>query len=576
LAFSLKLISAVPISQVLSSYQPDWLPKDLIAGVSVAAVQIPTAVAYAQLAGFPPQVGLYSSVLPLVAYALFGSSRQLVVGPDSGTCAMLAATLAPLAAGGGPDRFAQLSVAICFVGGLLCLMAALLRCNFVADFLSEPILIGFMNGLGLNIAVSQIGKIFGVPTTQTRFWSMLIDSIKSLPKFHPLTTALGLGLLFALVALKWRWPRAPGALIAVLIGLIAGSIWDLGNHGVQLLGPIPQGFQPPHWPNLHWRDWEDLVPGAVGIVLVSYCNLALAARSFARRAGYETDSNQDFRALGIADICSGLSGGFMVSSGNSQTAIAIGVGGKTQIANLVGAAAIALVVQFATGPLAALPIAALGAILVVSGIGLLDIGGLRRLYRWSKSEFALSLVATFGVLTFGVFRGIFLAVGLAIIRILSQISRPNEAIVGKIPGIDGYNDIAGHPNAETLPGVLIYRFDAPILFFNADWFRRRLIQLIDTAADPLHTVIIDMESSQLTDTTGADALARVFDRTRADGIGLKLCRVRMAVRHVLQHTGLLNTIGEENFYPSIRSAAEAAISERAGAGEGGGERGSMR
>jgi high affinity sulfate transporter 1 len=562
LDLSLKLISAIPISQVLASYQPDWLFKDLVAGASVAAVQIPTAVAYAQLAGFPAQAGLYSSVLPLVAYALFGSSRQLVVGPDSGTCAMLAATLAPLAAGGGPDRLTQLSVAICFVGGLICLLAALLRCNFVADFLSQPILIGFMNGLGLNIAVSQIGKIFGVPTTETRFWPMLIECVKNLPKLHPLTTALGLGLVLVLVVLKWRWPRAPGALFAVLIGVIVGSIWDLGSHGVMLLGPIAQGFQPPRWPTLHWRDWEDLVPGAVGIVLVSYCNLALAARSFARRGGYETDANQDFCALGIADICSGLSGGFMVSSGNSQTAIAIGVGGKTQVANLIGAAAIALVVLFAAGPLAALPVAALGAVLVVSGFSLLDISGLRRLYHWSKSEFALSVVATVGVLTFGVFRGIFLAVGLAIIRILSQISRPNEAVIGKIPGIDGYNDIAGHPNAQTIPGVLIYLFDAPILFFNADHFRRRLVQLIETAAEPLHAVIIDMESSQLIDITGADALARVFDRARADGIRLKLCRVRMAVRGVLQHTGLYNDIGEQNFYPSIRSAAETAVSEQ--------------
>jgi MFS superfamily sulfate permease-like transporter len=259
-----------------------------------------------------------------------------------------------------------------------------------------------------------------------------------------------------------------------------------------------------------------------------------------------------------------LSGGFMVSSGNSQTAIAIGVGGKTQVANLIGAAAIALVVLFATAPLAALPVAALGAILVVSGFSLLDLPGLRRLYHWSKSEFALSAATMLGVLTFGVFRGIFLAVGLAIIRILSQISRPNEAIIGKIPGIDGYNDIVGHPNAQTIPGVLIYRFDAPILFFNADHFRRRLGQLIDSAASPLHALIIDMESSQLIDITGTDALMRIHERAHAAGIKLKLCRVRTAVRSVLQQTGLLDAIGEQNLYASIRSAVEAAAREKEG------------
>jgi MFS superfamily sulfate permease-like transporter len=305
-----------------------------------------------------------------------------------------------------------------------------------------------------------------------------------------------------------------------------------------------------------------IVPSALGILLVSYCNLILSGRTFAKQGHYETNANQDLFALGMADLATALSRGFMVSSSTSQTAVAISVGGKTQLTNLVAACVIAAVLMFGTAPLGFIPQAALGAVLVISALRLLDFDSLRRYYWISKTEFWLSVVTTLSVLSFGILQGILLAVLLTLLHLLSQISRPNDAVIGKVPGLDGYNDISKHPDATTIPGLLIYRYDAPLLFFNADYFKARLLRLLKESKEQIHCVLLDFETSAIIDISGADALVEVRNYLVKRGIVLKLCRVRRLALAVLDRAGLVKQIGKPNLFPSIRSGVEAFLEER--------------
>jgi high affinity sulfate transporter 1 len=559
--FASKASHWIPLYQTVATYDRRWIVNDLMAGLSAAAVQIPTAVAYAQLAGLPPITGLYACILPLVAYVLFGSSRQLMVGPDSATCAMLAATLAPLATA-GDQRYVELSAAVAVVAAIACFICRFLRLGFIADFLSEPILTGFLNGVALNIMLSQLNKIFGLKLHTSRFWPMLWETLRKIPHLHPPTTIVGLSLVVFLLVLKRFAPRLPSILIAVVGAAGAAFLFHFEALDIAVLGRLPSGFAPPLIPNLKLREWEAIVPGALGILLVSYCNLILSGRTFAKQGHYETNANQEFFALGMADLATALSRGFMVSSSTSQTALAISVGGKTQLANLVAAFVIAAVLMFGTAPLGFIPQAALGAVLVVSALRLLDFGSLRRYYWISKTEFLLSVVTTLSVLSFGILQGILLAVLLALLHLLNQISRPNDAVIGKVPGLDGYNDISKHPDATTIPGLLIYRYDAPLLFFNADYFKARLLRLLQESKGQINCVLLDFETSAIIDISGADALDEVRNHLIKGGIGLKLCRVRRLALAIIDRAGLVKKIGESNLFPSIRSGVDAFLAEQ--------------
>jgi MFS superfamily sulfate permease-like transporter len=362
--------------------------------------------------------------------------------------------------------------------------------------------------------------------------------------------------------LKRFAPRLPSILIAVVGAAGAAFLFHFEALDIAVLGRLPSGFAPPLIPNLKLREWEAIVPGALGILLVSYCNLILSGRTFAKQGHYETNANQEFFALGVADLATALSRGFMVSSSTSQTALAISVGGKTQLANLVAAFVIAAVLMFGTAPLEFIPQAALAAVLVVSALRLLDFGSLRRYYWISKTEFLLSVVTTLSVLSFGILQGILLAVLLALVHLLNQISRPNDAVIGKVPGLDGYNDISKHPDATTIPGLLIYRYDAPLLFFNADYFKARLLRLLQESKGQINCVLLDFETSAIIDISGADALDEVRNHLIKGGIGLKLCRVRRLALAIIDRAGLVKKIGESNLFPSIRSGVDAFLAEQ--------------
>ena len=386
----------VPGLADLRAYQRAWLPSDLLAGLSVAAIQVPTAIAYATLAGFRPEVGLYASVLPLVAYACFGSSRQLIVGPDSATCAMVAATLLPLA-GHDPHRYADYSVVLALLVGMCSIAGGVARLGFIADFLSRPILTGFLNGIGLSIIVGQFGKLFGIPLASGQFFAQLWELGSRIDETHASTLALGASLLVLLMVLKRFAPKVPGPLAGVIVGGVAAFALDLNARGVAIVGEVPSGLPAFGIPSIAPGHLDPLLAGALGITLVSYCSAMLTARSFAARNHYEIDANQDFIALGIANLAAGLSQGFVISGADSRTAVNNAVGGKSRLAGLVAAAATASVVLFLTGPMRFIPAPALAAVLIVAGAGLIDTATLARLRPISRFEYRLSVTTTLGV-----------------------------------------------------------------------------------------------------------------------------------------------------------------------------------
>jgi high affinity sulfate transporter 1 len=551
----------VPGLGILRGYQRAWLRSDLLAGLSVAAIQIPTAIAYSELAGFPPQVGLYASVLPLVAYALFGSSRQLIVGPDSATCAMVAATLLPLASQ-DPHRYLDYSVVLAVLVGLLSVLGGVARLGFIADFLARPILTGFLNGIGLSIIVGQLGKLVGVRLESKTFLFQIWEFATRLGETHALTLALGLGLLAVLIAVKRLAPKVPGPLVGVVLGGLLVFAFDLGAHGVSVVGDVPSGLPALRVPSIDPNHWQSLAMGAMGIALVSYCSAMLTARSFAARNHYEIDANQDFIALGAANLAAGLSQGFVISGADSRTAVNNAVGGKSRVTGLLAAAATGAAVLFLTGPLRYIPGPALAAVLIMAGIGLIDVATLKTLRAVSRFELRLSIIATLGVVLIGVLPGILIAVALAIIKLLILASRPGDAILGEIPGQDGLHDIAGHPEAKTVPGLLVYRFDAAPLFFNADYFKRRIRAVLASAPVKPEWFLYSAEAANILDFTGAEAVEQIRSELAAQGIVFAVARSRGLFEIMITRTGLAERIGAEQLFPSVRSGVQAYLARQ--------------
>lgn len=546
----------VPGLSILTDYPASWLRPDVVAGLSVAAIQIPTAIAYAELAGFPPETGLYASVLPLVAYALFGSSRQLIVGPDSATCAMVAATLLPFATG-DPNRYVDYSVVLALMVGAFSIVGGLARVGFLADFLARPILTGFLNGIGLSIIGGQLGKAFGISLTSREFLPQVWEWGSRLGDTHGLTLALTASLVVVIVALKRLAPRIPGPLAGVVLGGVVAYAFDLASRGVRLVGAVPSGLPDLHLPAVDPGDLRSLAMGALGITLVSYCSAMLTARSFAARNHYDIDANQDLVALGAANMVAGLSRGFVISGADSRTAVNNAAGGKSRLAGLFAAAATALAVLFFTGPLRYVPSAALAAVLIMAGVGLLDIATVKRLRAITRFEFRLSIITTLGVLIVGVLPGIVIAVTLAIVKLLAVGARPGDAILGEIPGQDGYHDTAEHPDAKTVAGLLIYRFDAPPLFFNADYLKQRIRAAV--AASPARPAwfLYSAESANVMDFTGAEALDQIREELTAQGIVFAIARPRALFDVMFRRTGLADRIGAARIFSSVRSGVKA-------------------
>src|SRR5262249_19974596 len=488
----------------LLDYRREWLRSDLVAGLSVAAVAVPTAIAYAQLIGFEPIVGLYAAILPLVAYALFGSSRQLIVNPDAATCAIVAATVLPIA-GGDSDALRALSMALAVLTGLVCIAAGIFRLGFLADFLSKPILVGYLNGVAISIFVGQIGKVFGFPMQSRGIIFGLIELAEKLPQTHLLTLLVGFTTLAIIIVSKRLLPQAPAPLLATVAAVALVYGLGLETRGVAVVGDLPAGLPALSWPRLDGENLKHLLGGALGVALVSFSSSMVTARSFAARNRYDFDVDQEFIALGTCQIASGLSMGFAVAGADSRTAVNDGMGGKTQMVGLIAAATMVAVLFFLTEPLRYLPMAALGAVLIIAAIGLFDVGALRKMWHVNRAECILSLFTTVGVIWLDLLQGILLAVGSAVLLLIKNASRPPDAVLGRVSGMKGWHDVAYHQEAATHPGLMIYRFGAGITFFNAGYFKKRVVTRVASHAD-IEWIIVDGRTINHVDITGGEML----------------------------------------------------------------------
>ncbi|AON07762.1 MULTISPECIES: SulP family inorganic anion transporter [Pseudomonas] len=545
----------VPGLDSLLHYRRAWFRPDVQAGLSVAAIQIPTAIAYAQIAGFPPQVGLYACILPMLIYALIGSSRQLMVGPDAATAAMVAAAITPLAAG-DPQRLVDLSMIVAIMVGLFSIVAGLARAGFIASFLSRPILVGYLNGIGLSLLVGQLGKLFGYEAATSGFVAGILALLENLLHIHWPTLILGSLSLLLMVLLPRRFPQLPGALCGVLLASLAAALLGLDRYGVELLGEVPAGLPQLSWPQTSLEELKSLLRDATGITVVSFCSAMLTARSFAARHGYSINANHEFVALGLANIGAGVSQGFAISGADSRTAVNDMVGGKTQLVGLVAALVIAATLLLLNKPLGWVPMPALGAVLLLAGWGLIDVQALKGFWKLSRFEFSLCLLTTVGVLSVGVLPGIFVAVSIAVLRLLYYTYRPSDAVLGWMHGIDGQVELAKYPQATTLPGLVIYRFDAPLLFFNADYFKQRVLAVVDGSERP-NAVLLNAEAMTNLDISGLATLHEVQQILKAQGVHLSLARVTGQTLDLLQRSSMLGEIKPPLVFSSVRSGVSA-------------------
>ena len=555
--------SAVPGVQVLTSYRRGWLPRDLVAGLVLTALLVPQGMAYAELAGLPAITGLYTSILCLVGYAVFGPSRVLVLGPDSSLGPMIAATILPLVgANGSPERAIALASLLAILVGLITVLAGVAGLGFIADLLSKPTQIGYMNGLAVTILIGQLPKLFGFSVDADGLIDEAVGFVKGLADGDTVPAALAVGIAgLVLILLCQRWlPKVPGVLVAVALSIAAVVTLDLANHGVALVGVLPRGFPPFTIPDVSFSDVGLLVGGALGIALVSLTDTISTASSFAARSGQEVHANQEMIGIGAANVAAGFFQGFPVSTSGSRTAVAEQAGAKTQVTGLVGALTIVLMLLFVPGLLRNLPQPTLAAVVIAASLSLADVPGTVRLWRQRRVEFGLSIAAFLGVALLGVLPGIAIAVGLSILNVFRRSWWPYETVLGRVPGIPGYHDIRSHPDAEHLAGLIIYRFDAPLFFANARTFRDEVCRLARAEPTP-RWIIVAAEPITDVDTTAADMLTDLDEGLNAGGTSLVFAEVKDPVRRKIERYQLTRTIDPQHFFPTLEAAVEAFRAE---------------
>ncbi|MDR2675022.1 MAG: SulP family inorganic anion transporter [Opitutaceae bacterium] len=552
-----KLINRfMPGLAALRHYRKDWLPGDLSAGLSVAAVQVPVAIAYAQLIGLPAEAGLHSCILPMLLYALVGGSGRLQVGPEAATCLMAGAVLAPLAAA-DPGQKAALCAMLTLMVGACSILAGVLRLGFVASFLSRPILLGFLNGIGLSLIAGQLTKILGCAAPRSGALGAFWETLGRPGGIHWPTLATGLLALALIAGLRRLRPRWPAPLLAIAAAALAAFLFHLDRQGVALTGRIEARLSLPRLPpaGADPASLARLLQGAASITVVAFCSGMLAARGFAGKNDRALNPNHEFAAFGVADIGSALCQGFPVGGAASRTAVNALAGGRSHLAGAVAALAVAGVLLCLARPLSWVPAPALGAVLVVAGAGVLDLRALRLVRRASRFEFWLSIATTAGVLTVGVLPGIIFAIALTLLRTLQLLYRPADVVLGWKRGVDAQVDARLHPDARTVPGVVVYRFDAPLLFFNADYFKERVLKLVEEQKAPA-AVLFVAEMVGQTDVTGLETLRELCATLRARGVTLALARPHKGFRTALEQSGVLNEIGPRNLFTSVRTGMQ--------------------
>lgn len=539
----------------IRGYQRESLRWDLLAGVTVTAYLVPQVMAYAEVAGLPPATGLWAAVGAMVGYAVLGSSRVLSVGPESTTAIMTAAALGSVpAAASDPAAFAG---ALALVVAGWCLVGRVTRLGALASLLSRPVLVGYMAGIAAIMVVSQVGKLLGIPVDADGFFPELAYVLRHLDDLHVPSFVLGVVTLVVMLAASRLWRRGPVVLLTVLLATLAAWLLDLTDRGVALVGHVPATLPGVDVPDVGLGSLADLWVPALGVTFVAFTDNVLTARAFEERGDPEIDPDRELLALGAANVGSSLLQGFPVSSSGSRTAIADGVGARTQLAGLVTVVSTLLVVLVASPVLEAIPLPVLGAVVIYAAVRLVEISELVRFARFRSSELLLALATTAGVLAFDVLLGILVAIGLSVLDLLRRVARPHDAVEGTVPGLAGMHDVDDYPEARRIPGLVVYRYDSPLFFANADDFRRRVLAAVDANPDPVAWVVLNTEAIVDVDITATDALEEVRRELDERGIVLALARLKQDLRESLAPTGLLERIGEDHLFATLPTAIAA-------------------
>ena len=562
----MSLFSAIPAVRAVSTYRRSWLAKDVVAGIVLSTLLVPQGMAYAELAGLPPITGLYTSIACLLGYAVFGPSRILVLGPDSSLGPMIAAVVLPLAAAGqDTTRAVALASLLAIMVAALMIAGAAAHLGFVADLLSKPTMMGYMNGLALTILVGQLPKLFGFKVEAEGLISEISGFVRGLAHGEAVGAAavVGIsGILVVLVLQRWL-PKTPAVLIMVLLAIGATPIFGLADHGVSLVGVLPRGFPPLTVPRVRWSDVGPLAGAAAGIALVSLADTISTASAFAARTGQEIDGDKEMYGIGAANLLAGFLQGFPVSTSGSRTAVAERSGARSQLTGVVGAVLITVMIVAIPGLLRNLPQPALAAVVICASLSLADIHGTIRLWHQRRTEFLLSLMAFLGVALLGVLVGIAIAVLLSILNVFRHAWRPYQAELGRAEGLHGYRDTAADPAVQHLPGLVIYRFAAPLFFANARTFRDKVIRMSKSEPEPTW-ILVAAESVTDVDVTAADMLADLIESLNERAIRLVFAELQEPVRRKIDRYELSRKLGPDRHFASINAAVDA-FREQSGA-----------
>jgi high affinity sulfate transporter 1 len=554
----------LPGLQIVSEYQAAWFPRDVMAGLVLTTMLVPVGIAYALASGVPGIYGLYATIVPLLAYALFGPSRILVLGPDSSLAPVILAVVLPLSQGDA-TRAVALASMMAVVSGLVCVLIGVLRLGFITELLSKPIRYGYMNGIALTVLISQLPKLFGFSIEDAgplRDLARITEGIVG-GRANWTSFAVGAGTLAAILLLK-PYKRIPGLLLAVVAATIVVGMLNLDvTAGVKVLGPLPEGLPSFALPMINFAQLSQVIIGGCAVAMVAFADTSVLSRTYAARMRTPVDPNQEMIGLGAANLAAGLFQGFPISSSSSRTPVAEAAGSKTQLTGVVGAIAVALLLVCAPNLLKDLPSSALAAVVIAAAIGLFEFADLRRIFRIQQWEFWLSIVCFIGVAVFGVIPGIGIAIVIAVIEFLWDGWRPDYAVLGRVDGIRGYHDITRYPAARRIPGLVLFRWAAPLFFANAELFHQRLLDAIAESPTPVRRIIITAEPVTSIDVTSADMLAELEHSLTESRVELRFAEMKDPVKDKLKRFGLFDRFGAANFYPTIGSAVDAYLEEHA-------------
>ncbi|CAN7268664.1 SulP family inorganic anion transporter [Rhizobium sp. LjRoot254] len=549
----------LPFISSMRGYRAEWFRLDVTSGLAIAAVGLPSAIAYPALAGLPPEIGIYASIIAVLGYALLGSSRQLVVGPDAGTMTVLAAVLASYSLASTSEAVVA-SAAIAVIVGLLCFLASFLRLGFIANLLSRPILTGFMTGISLSILIGQIGRFTGVKIESDGLFAPIAEIISKVGQIHWPSLILGLA-LFLLLRLLGRWrPSIPGPLVAVVLATVLSYLLDFKAMGIRVVGTIPSELPWPSIPLPNGVPITDLVVGAVAILIVSFGSGIVTARSFGAKNKYLVDANRELLGFGGANLASGLFGGFAVTASDSRTAVNDMMGGKTQLAAVASAIALILTVLFLTEALAILPTPALGAVLASAAISLMDFKALRELWKVSRTEFLFALISIAGAVGFGVLKGVIVAVCATLLYILMKGMQPRDAQLGRISGREGFYKLHRYEQAKPVPGMVIYLLQGNLLFFNVEHVRSSIENIFATLAPGTRTFIFDAGAVSYIDSTASVMLDDIRTLAAERGMGFAIVELHSEPLEMLERTGVVARVGEAMIFDDLEAAVKALSS----------------